>query len=249
MRQALQPLADELDAWAAEGRPATLWWRDDDAVRRDGPVERMLGLADRHAAPVFIATPPALTEASLAEAVAGCATAFAIQHGFAHESHRIAPGKSELGTDRPLPVVREEIASGQARMAALFGRDAQPIMAPPWNRIDAEVAALLPAMGFAALSTFEGRGPNRVPGLRRLDGVCDPISWKRGRSFVGTAEMCRRLARHLAARRAGLTAMPTSLVTHVWAQDAEAWEGLEAVLALVSEHPGGRWLGASELLS
>ncbi|MEL6233731.1 MAG: hypothetical protein AAFR46_04945, partial [Pseudomonadota bacterium] len=65
----------------------------------------------------------------------------------------------------------------------------------------------------------------------------------------GTEEMCRRLARHLAARRAGLTEMPTGLVTHVWAQDADGWAGLEAVLALVAGHPAGQWLDAAELLT
>ncbi|MEM9050064.1 MAG: hypothetical protein AAGC92_15245 [Pseudomonadota bacterium] len=246
---ALLPLADELDAWAAAGRRATLWWRDDDAVTNDAPVARMLALAHASRATVFVATPPALTQADLARAIAAYPQAVAIQHGFAHESHRVAAGKSELGADRPLEIVRAEIVEGQTRMTALFGAKALPIMAPPWNRIDDAVARVLPELGFAALSSFEGRRPDAVPGLRMLDGHCDPISWKRGQSFIGTEEMCRRLARHLSRRRRGETDMPTCLVTHVWAQDEPAWAGLEAVLRLVADHPAAEWLDAEALLA
>ncbi|MEK9660397.1 MAG: hypothetical protein VW644_01455, partial [Alphaproteobacteria bacterium] len=37
-------LAAELDVWAAAGRTATLWWRDDDADAASPALERLLAL-------------------------------------------------------------------------------------------------------------------------------------------------------------------------------------------------------------
>src|SRR5262245_19270468 len=62
-------LADELDAWGADGRRATLWWRDDDACSDSAELRRMLAVAERHRAPLTLAAIPADLEASLAEAV------------------------------------------------------------------------------------------------------------------------------------------------------------------------------------
>ena len=42
----LVPLLAELDAWATEGRQATLWWRDDDATRPTAKLEALLEVAE-----------------------------------------------------------------------------------------------------------------------------------------------------------------------------------------------------------
>lgn len=249
----LDALRRELDAWAAEGREATLWWRDDDAERPDAPVCRMLDLAAWAEATMFCAVPPARAVPALGDCLRATPYAGALQHGYAHLDHSRPgrPGRAELGDDRPLPRIRDELASGQRRMAELFGPRFRPVMVPPWNRIGPRAARLLPDLGFAAISAGDGRGPDTPPGLRRLDGHCDIVAWRRGRRFKGAGKMSARLASHLRARRTGMAdpAMPTCLLTHVWANDADAWAWLRALLPLVSGHSGGRWLNPAELLS
>ena len=59
-------LTDELDAWRAEGRIASLWWRDDDAVAPAPALDRLAGLAGEHGVTVGLAVIPALVQPSLA---------------------------------------------------------------------------------------------------------------------------------------------------------------------------------------
>ena len=54
-----EDLLAELDLYGAEGEPATLWWRDDDAIEPTDPLARMIDLAERHAVPLTIAVIPA----------------------------------------------------------------------------------------------------------------------------------------------------------------------------------------------
>ncbi|MCH6588741.1 MAG: hypothetical protein IH805_10580 [Proteobacteria bacterium] len=60
-------LSEELDAWAAAGRAATLWWRDDDAVEPSADLERLLGLAAARDIPIALAAIPARASEALAE--------------------------------------------------------------------------------------------------------------------------------------------------------------------------------------
>ena len=53
---------------------------------------------------------------------------------------------------------------------------------------------------------------------------------------------------HLGSRRQGLVDAdePTGLLTHHLDHDATTWEFIENLLAIVTEHPAARWLGARE---
>ena len=59
-------LQAELDLWRARNRQATIWWRDDDAVRPGPALDRLLDLASRHDAPLALAVIPAAAETALA---------------------------------------------------------------------------------------------------------------------------------------------------------------------------------------
>jgi hypothetical protein len=51
-------LTAELDLWSAAERPATLWWRDDDAAEVTPALERLLALADATGVPLALAVVP-----------------------------------------------------------------------------------------------------------------------------------------------------------------------------------------------
>ncbi|WP_416899300.1 MAG: polysaccharide deacetylase family protein [Minwuia sp.] len=247
----LDGLRRELDRWEADGRAANFWWRDDDAEAPDAPVMRMLDLSARTGAPVFIAVVPARAVDALSEPMIDCPTAVPFQHGYAHRDHSPADvkGKWELGLHRGRDEILDELRTGWARMQELFGPRFQPMLGPPWNRIDAGLYPDLPEIGFEILSTFAPRpAPEPVPGLRQINGHCDIISWKRDRSFIGAEKTSNRLVEHLQARRAGLVEdEPTGLLTHVWINDEPAWHAIEAVIETVNAHPAGRWLDRAGL--
>ena len=60
----------ELAAWAAEGREATFWWRDDDAVAATPALDRLLRLTESGGVPLALAVIPAPAEPGLAERLA-----------------------------------------------------------------------------------------------------------------------------------------------------------------------------------
>ena len=130
-------LERELDAWAAERRQATLWWRDDDAVAATPSLDRLLRLSERHGIPVALAVIPALAEQGLADALAQVGPVTVLQHGFAHRNHA-PPGMRalECGGAPPLGQVAAELRRGRDRLALLFGARFLPVLVPPWNRID-----------------------------------------------------------------------------------------------------------------
>ncbi len=139
--------------------------------------------------------------------------------------------------------------SGHQRLADGFGARFLPVLVPPWNRISARVTARLPALGFLGLSTFRARMCEQpAPGLVQVNAHCDPIKWKQGGRFAGTAPALDDLIGHLAMRRTGAAdpAEPTGLVTHHQALDPPAWEFVADLLRRTKAHPAARWLPAPE---
>lgn len=235
-------LAAELDAWAAAGRTATLWWRDDDATAPGPALDRLLDLSSRHAAPVALAVIPARAVPDLAAAVRGAAV---LQHGWSHANHaRPGEKKCELGGHRPLSAVTTELAEGRQRLAELFGAGPLPVLVPPWNRIAAEVAAALPDLGFRALSTHRDHDA-AVPGLVQANTHLDPVDWRGGCGFLGTGAALAGAVDHFRARRSGdAPDRPTGLLTHHLAMDGETWAFIDRFLAATAGHPAARWLDA-----
>ena len=226
-------LEREVDAWRAVGREVTLWWRDDDAVEPSSALSRLLGV--RPGCPLGLAVIPAGAKASLAGVLPDEVDVLA--HGFAHANHA-APGaqKSEYPAGRVVP---DELREARERLEAHFGDRALPVFVPPWNRMGADAAAVLPAAGYAMLSGHRGSPPGPLP---RLDTHVDLVDWRRGRRFAGAGPVVGALAAALAARRRAGMAAPTGVLSHHLVHDAATWRFLERVLAWGEDAPGVRWV-------
>jgi len=243
-------LARELDEWQACGRRATLWWRDDDAVRDCDALARLFAIAREQRVSVAIAAIPATCDASLVSAVGLCPEATVLQHGYAHANHAQAGERSaEFGTGRSLGARRDELARGRARLAECFGQRFAPVFVPPWNRYGADVVAMLPAIGLSGLSAFDARSSAQpAPGVVQVNAHVDPIAWRRGRTFIGAQPAIGRVVAHLRARRTGEadTLEPTGLLTHHLAFDDAAFGFLAELVARTREHPAVTWLDARQ---
>jgi hypothetical protein len=244
-------LERELEAWGAGDLEATLWWRDDDAVRATSALDALLDLAA--GTPLSIAVIPGRVAdedvATLTGRLAAHGRATVLQHGWMHVNHAPADAKkAELGAHRPLPSILAELARGWQRLAALFGRLALPVLTPPWNRIAPALPPLLHQAGYIGLSTAGPRACREPsPGLVEVNTHADVIAWPAHR-FVGTATALGRIVGHLAARRAGTAdiAEPTGLLTHHLIQDRETAGFIARLLLVTRQHPAVRWIGAAE---
>lgn len=226
-------LRAELDAWAAAGRVASLWWRDDDAVRRTPALDRLVALAA--GTPLAVAVIPAVAEAfDLPVTV--------LQHGWAHADHaRRGERKCELVGE----AVLDDLSAGKRRLEALFGARFLPVMVPPWNRLAGDVAARLRELGFIGLSTLGPRCEKFSANVH-----VDVMDWKTG-SFAGEGSVLAATVGHLSARRAGAVDAdePTGLMTHHLVHDAAAERFLERLLAATKSHPAVRWRAAPDIFA
>ncbi len=248
-------LARELELWAAASRPATLWWRDDDAVAPTPALDRLLDFAAQHDIPVALAVIPAPATQALAERVRVLRDRIGLlQHGFAHATHA-APGekKAELGAQRPPEIVVAELAAGWRRLEALFGAAAPlPVLVPPWNRIAPPVISLLRAAGFIGLSTYGPRpAPLAAPGLLQVNAHVDIVDWRGSRGFVGEGAALGQLVGHLAARRRGGVDRqePTGLMTHHLAHDEGCWAFVSELARRLAQHRAAVWLDAATIFN
>jgi hypothetical protein len=247
-------LEAELDAWAAAGLRATIWWRDDDAASDSPALRRLLDLAAATGAPLALAAIPAKVEAGLAELLAAhAADTTVLQHGYAHQNHA-EPGdkKCELVSPARRPAVLDELRRGRERLTVLFGDRFLPVLVPPWNRLDPGLAARLPGLGFCGLSTFKPRRTaEAAPGLIQVNCHLDLLQWKPARRFLGGAAALALLTGHLLARRQGRAdpQEPSGLLGHHLVQDAETWVFLTALLDRLNRHPAAALLGAAEIFA
>jgi hypothetical protein len=240
-------LARELDRLADAGRVATLWWRDDDAVAATPQLADLLRLAA--GIPLALAVVPADAEPGLADALAGVPEVGVLQHGWRHANHAHHGKKSEYPAGRSAAEVSQELAAGKARLQALFGPRALPIMVPPWNRCASEFLPLLPQLGFAAISATPSRTP-LPPGLAALDVHIDPVAWHHDRGFVGEPAALGALIGQLQARRLGVQPpdRPIGLLTHHLVTDVATRAFIERLITVAGAHLAVRWAAVSELL-
>jgi hypothetical protein len=255
-----QALQQELEAWRETDRAATLWWRDDDAVDCSPALDRLLDLAGQYKIPLNLAVIPAHATTALAERLAAAADVSVLQHGFDHANHAPEGEKSmELGPHRPRVAICEELAGGQAMLNAKFGKQAVPVLVPPWNRIADEFVPELAGLGFRGLSTHTA-----CTALRPADGLVacnthvDVMRWRPEREFLGENEALDLLIGHLRARRQVRTEVaaagscgaepdePSGLLTHHLVMDDAAWGFVSRLLAVLGDHPATRWITADE---
>src|SRR5262249_30165398 len=125
-------LARECDAWSAADRPATWWWRDDDAIE---PTPALAELAALAPAGLALAVIPQRMKPELGAFLARHPGIAALQHGFAHVNHaRGDERKSEFPESRDPEIALAELAEGRRGLIAVLGERALPVLTPPWNR-------------------------------------------------------------------------------------------------------------------
>ncbi|MFN4310378.1 MAG: polysaccharide deacetylase family protein [Ferrovibrio sp.] len=245
-------LTAELDLWAAEGRQAVFWWRDDDAVKVTPSLERLANLQSTSAIPLALAVIPAQAEDDLAGFLATRPNIAALQHGYAHRNHAAAGAKkSEFPAGRPLALQLEDVRLGQSLLAPKFGGALLPVFVPPWNRAAPDILPGLADLGFRAISGFTPRpGYWAGPGLAWLNTQIDPIDWHGQQNHIAAAAGLQAAAELLHAMRAGGQPLqPIGFLTHHLRHDAFLWDFTAEFLATVAQHPGSRWVGTNEALA
>jgi hypothetical protein len=236
-------LEDELCQWA--DRPATLWWRDDDVASDSAALAALLSIARDHDAAIALAAIPAKVDATLVNAIDRCAPATVVQHGYAHANHARSGERSvELGGDRSLDDVVDELQRGRDVLSRTFKQRFRSILVPPWNRIAEPLIPRLAGIGLRGLSCFGPRSaPLAAPGVALVNTHVDLIAWKRGRLFIGEEAAIARIVAHLAARRRGeVDDEPTGVLTHHLAFGDDAFAFLRELIARTSSHRHVRWL-------
>ena len=192
MTAAWTAVESELDRAYDAGRKLRVWLRDDDCVAVTPALERLASLCRHLDMPILLAVIPEPADPDLAGWMAEHPSVTPCQHGFAHRNHAVAGERArELGGLRPAEAVLDELARGRAKLQGLFAGRLSDILVPPWNRIDAELIPRLPALGFAALSTF---GPPEPGGLQRLNSDLDIIDWRHGRVGRPLDDLAHKLA-------------------------------------------------------
>jgi hypothetical protein len=225
--------------------PVVLWWRDDDAGRDHPRLARLLALAEARRAPACLAVVPDWLSGPCARRIRAAAGVTVLQHGIAHADHSIPPHrKIELGGAADRRRLHDGLRHGRERLARELGARFAPVLVPPWNRIAPDLVPALPALGFAALSTY-GRRPAvpPAPGLLQVNTHVDLIAWREGGRALALSEVVDQLAALIASARDE----PIGILSHHLVMDDAAFGTLDRVLALVLDHPRVRWVPAGAL--
>ncbi len=239
-------LSFELDQWQADGRVATLWWRDDDAVAPTRALSRLIALHRHTGVAPALASIPAHAQEQLAAKLEHYPGIAVLQHGYAHDNHASKGDRAiELGGNRRRDEIVTELEQGWTRLRRLFPERLLPVMVPPWNRIAPELIPELRTLGYRTLSCFAPRRAREaVAGLAQSNCHADLIDWRAGRRFRGEERTLEQICSHLEARRVGRADADeaTGILGHHLVHDESAWRFLEVLLERCSRHPGARWL-------
>ena len=217
------------------GTPRTIWWRDDDAVRRGPKLDALARLASTHGAPLALAVIPARVQPDLLSFAVDEGLAV-LQHGIAHENHEREGKPAELGAAREVATILARCVEARARLAS---PSFVPVMVPPWNRMRPDLAPALALAGYRGVSLF-GQPEEDRP-LARIDTHIDPIAWRT------TRDLHENDALEAMVRRALQTHGPIGLLTHHDVHTRAVDTFVDALASLVSRHGGARWANARDL--
>lgn len=232
-----------LDHLADEGRVATFWLRDDDAVLPTPALDRLLSLTRDAGVPLTLAVIPENTGQPLATQLRSEPHVSIAVHGWSHRNYSEPPAKSqELGLHRPLEQSVNELRQGFEKLQALYASQFIPMLVPPWNRIAPEIVAALPPLGFTSLSVF---GREKPAAVRVLNTHVDIMDWHGTRGGRPSEDL---FAEILAWLESDQPVRAIGALTHHLVHDEQAWDFLERLFALTAGHPACRWASASTLL-
>ena len=231
-------LQAELDERNAAGRTVQFWWRDDDASAPSPALERAVGLSKKYGVPLALAVIPQDATPQLFQGLHERVTV--LQHG---TDHRNRAGAGEKKTEYPGTESAESaltrISEGTRKLSRAPGFI--PVLAPPWNRMRNDLLDKLPGIGIHGISTYGAQKTREpAPGLRQVNTHVDVVAWRRGRRFVGEAEVLGSTLRHLRS-----TEGPIGWLTHHAVHDAATWGFLERLFTLQDV----RWRSAAEVFS
>ncbi|MBC8445080.1 MAG: hypothetical protein H8D75_00425, partial [Rhodospirillaceae bacterium] len=174
----------ELDCWANEGRTATLWWRDDDAVDITPALNDLISVSVEGGAPIMLAIIPALLTPEFKTHPFPSGVRLA-QHGYTHNN--LAPPtakKSEFSPARKQTDMIDDIIAGFRDVMMLA--NAISVFVPPWNRMDLALLPFIQNAGITAVSAFAARKKSTpVPGLHQVNTHADVMDWRGSRGFAG----------------------------------------------------------------
>ena len=246
-------LKAELDQWGDAGLQAEFWWRDDDGARVTAQLERLLALSELMAVPVALSVVPSRATRELRTVFKLPRLLFVLQHGIEHKNRGdSAEPEIELGGSLPRQSMLIGLAAGKARLDALYGRRALPVLVPPWNRAAPGLIPLLPQMGFKGISTWAPRKyAEAVDGVRQANVHVDLAGPSGAANFAGEARVLEGLATHLRLRRTrdADPSEPTGLLSHHASQNERCWNFLAELLEWTRNHPAAHWKSPEEVFN
>lgn len=241
-----QPLRDELVSWSNAGLTPELWLRDDDAVEPTPRLDRLIALTGEFHIPLALAIIPARTGPALAHHLADARHAHPLVHGWSHANHAPpAEKKQEFGAHRPRAAIVSDLAMGLERLSTLYGERLVPMLVPPWNRIDPDLLADLPRLGFVGISAF-GHKLRSAPRLAIANTHVDIIDSHAGNACRDHAWLVAALTEELAQARA-LGGRPVGILSHHLVSDDEAFRFLRDLFTAAPAQYA-RWLKPQDLL-
>jgi hypothetical protein len=249
--KAWQWLGSELDKWADKGQTANFWWRDDDATEPSGALDKLAGLSYHWNVPLALAVIPSRLKPELIDFLRQRTLITVLQHGYAHENHA-APGqrKLELGGTRATVKLIADLEQGYQILEQSFADRFNPVLVPPWNRINDKLLSCLSEIGFTGISTMKvRRDAYPAPGLLQVNTHLDPVNWRHTGGFIGVYPAIAILIQHLLAKRTGYRDIdePTGILTHHLVQNDAVWRFLEDLLQFLSDHPAVTWLDTTTI--
>jgi hypothetical protein len=241
-----QPLRNELQRFAASGRTAKVWLRDDDAIEPTAPLDRLLDLAGGFDVPLTLAVIPALTGENLATRLRQETNVTVVVHGWSHANHAASDEKKqELGQDRPATVVLSELKAGFDKLKPLYPAQFAPVLVPPWNRIAPTLLPPLAGLGYRAVSVY---GLSRASSpIALVNTHVDLMNWHGVRGCRPHAELVANLVAELADRFGG-NDEPIGILTHHLVHDDAAWDFVSRLFEETRNSPAVDWKGLGEIL-
>lgn len=238
-----EALKQHLDHLAGQGQQVTFWLRDDDAVLPTDALERLLSLTQVHKVPLALAVIPEETGQALVDRMSVLSHVRVCVHGWSHRSYSTPPAKKqELGLDRPLKTVIDELQTGFDKLQALYGTQFEPMLVPPWNRIAPEIVEALGPIGFQSLSVF---GREQAAVLPVLNTHVDLMDWR----GTGGGKPSDQLFAEVLAWLTDEHPVPAiGVLAHHLVHDDNAWAFLEDFLALTADHPACCWVSPRDVL-
>lgn len=241
-----QPYRDTLQRLSDEGRDAQLWLRDDDATQPTAALDQLLALTRNHRVPLGLAVIPSLTGEALALSLQPEHHVSVAVHGWSHENHASAERKKqELGPDRPAATVLEELKAGFDKLQTLYPEKFEPVLVPPWNRIDTALLPALPALGYRALSVY-GKAKENSP-IRLINTHVDIMDWHGTGGCRPEGELVALLVAELNHRLAG-SHDTVGILTHHLVHDAAAWDFMKRLFEETGSSGIGHWCSMGALL-